>query len=118
MPRKAPTPCRRCRTATTNSDGYCDDCASFGRNERKRRGRHKVTDPFYRSGRWQRYSKQYKRDNPLCCECGRPTEICDHKKPIKDGGEPWDQANHQPMCQRCHNKKTGTENRNRRGGAG
>ena len=67
---------------------------------------------LYNSSKWRKFSKQYKKDNPLCCEClkegvSQPSEITDHIKPLDKGGDVWDLKNLQPLCHHHHNKKTG-----------
>lgn len=37
----------------------------------------------------------------------------DHKVPIADGGDPWDENNLQILCEDCHKKKTSEENSKR-----
>lgn len=55
------------------------------------------------------------REHPTCIACekaGRLTsaQVCDHITPHKgDQTLFWDQANHQPLCVRCHNAKTARE---------
>ncbi|MCY4065058.1 MAG: HNH endonuclease signature motif containing protein [Rhodospirillaceae bacterium] len=68
--------------------------------------------------RWERVRQAiFRRDGYRCRECGRygPLE-CDHIKPLKSGGEPWDPANLQSLCRDCHAAKTERETV-RRGGA-
>lgn len=85
--------------------------------------------------KWQKYAKQYKRDNPYCvalhcydcnqifkkgqaqncpiCRaelrvCGRPTQCVDHIVPVKGPDDPlfWDERNHESMCYGCHSRVT------------
>ncbi len=62
--------------------------------------------------KWQRASQAYLRDNPLCVECQRhgriePATCVDHVEPHRgDDTKFWTQANWQPLCVRCHNRKT------------
>ena len=64
---------------------------------------------------WQKISRQYLQAHPLCAECmrqGRYTKatVVDHITPHR--GDPrlfWDEANWQPMCKQCHDRKTLTE---------
>lgn len=64
---------------------------------------------------WQKISKQYLQAHPLCAECmrqGRYTKatVVDHITPHR--GDPelfWDEANWQPMCKQCHDRKTLTQ---------
>ncbi len=68
------------------------------------------------NNRWQKYVKWYKRQNPLCMGCERngilkPTFAVDHIQPVNGPDDPrfWDPTNHQPLCESCHNRKTGRE---------
>ncbi len=74
--------------------------------------------------KWRKYSYQYRCDHPLCVECkanihpkdGNRLGVVDHIRPVDSGvsevdryGLMWDPKNHQPMCTRCHNSKSGKE---------
>ena len=53
-------------------------------------------------------------DNPLCVMCndkGRITSarVVDHITPVRHGGDFWNTNNLQPMCDSCHNSKSGSE---------
>lgn len=65
--------------------------------------------------RWLRASKRFLAENPLCVECKsrgvlRRATHTDHIVPHK-GNETlfWSEANWQPLCRRCHSRKTATE---------
>lgn len=69
-------------------------------------------DPRYNTHRWHKASKAYRTAHPLCAECRRhgiltPTEVVDHIKPapICSDAEFWDEANWQPLCRKCNNRK-------------
>ena len=77
-----------------------------------------VTRPAGKRGytrQWQKISRQYLQSHPLCAECmrqGRYTKatVVDHITPHR--GDPrlfWDEANWQPMCKQCHDRKTLTQ---------
>ncbi|MBO8183625.1 MAG: HNH endonuclease [Archaeoglobus sp.] len=65
--------------------------------------------------RWRRARKRFLAENPLCVECmkeGRltPATVVDHIVPHKGNYELfWDESNWQPLCKRCHDKKTARE---------
>jgi len=67
--------------------------------------------------RWQKYSAQYRRENPLCVMCLpnviTPAACVDHIKPVTSADDPdfWNPANHQALCWTCHSVKTQTEDR-------
>ncbi|MDE0190753.1 MAG: HNH endonuclease signature motif containing protein [Gammaproteobacteria bacterium] len=53
----------------------------------------------------------FERDGRRCVECGRTDGLeCDHRTPVKDGGDPWDMANLQTLCRGCHIAKTRRDN--------
>jgi 5-methylcytosine-specific restriction protein A len=59
-------------------------------------------------------------DEPLCRLCCRAgfvvaATLVDHITPIEDGGERLSRDNLQPLCVRCHGRKTGQDLRKRRG---
>ena len=64
--------------------------------------------PFsYSHRRWRRLRAMKLSTDPLCEMCsarGRTTlaTVVDHKKPISDGGEPWDWDNLQSLCKTDH----------------
>jgi 5-methylcytosine-specific restriction endonuclease McrA len=52
--------------------------------------------------------------SPLCVECGKlgrvtVANVIDHIKPVRLGGEFWEQSNMQPLCVSCHNSKSAKE---------
>lgn len=77
-------------------------------------GRENPNRDVYGSARWKRTSKQHLERNPLCVHCqakskATPATITDHIKPINQGGEAFDSANHQSLCLKCHQKKSAKE---------
>lgn len=69
---------------------------------------------FYGSARWQKLRARFRARNPLCAECDRngrvtPMNVVDHIVAMRDGGDPWDWANLQPLCTPCHQVKRGQE---------
>jgi 5-methylcytosine-specific restriction enzyme A len=68
-------------------------------------------------GRWQRLSKRYLREHPLCVHCQDEGEInlatlVDHIEPHRgDEALFWDESNWQPLCARHHAIKTQAEER-------
>ena len=69
--------------------------------------------------RWTAYSRQYRKDYPLCVRClaaGLLVSVergghVDHIKPVTGPHDPlfWDPANHQSLCRSCHSEKTAAE---------
>ena len=65
---------------------------------------------IYNSKQWRRLRLYKLRLTPLCEYCPpgleRPATQVDHKKAIRDGGDPWDWNNLASSCARCHSMKT------------
>jgi 5-methylcytosine-specific restriction enzyme A len=65
--------------------------------------------------RWQKASKAFLSERPLCVHCqarGRITAaaVVDHIEPHRgDEGKFWNEANWQGLCKPCHDRKTKTE---------
>jgi len=96
---------------------YCDECYSI-QSAMKAQSELRRPKQLYRKtaergydARWQRYSKRYLVLNPYCCKCGDRSTKTDHIIPHKGPGDPnfWNPLNHQPMCARCHGRKSGRE---------
>ncbi|MBN8431820.1 HNH endonuclease [Microbulbifer salipaludis] len=121
MPVKTKTPCRKCKRAHSNSNGYCDqhqDLATNWGEYQKRLGRQ--ANRRYKSKEYLRNREIIKRlANGLCEHCtklGRVTEgtECDHKVPRSRGGSD-DVSNLQWLCKSCHARKTAQEGGGARG---
>lgn len=110
MPYKPLTPCRHPGCAELTNEQYCPKHKSLhiktDRPNASRRG--------YNS-KWRTARAAFLRDNPLCAECkrhGKYTQaiVVDHIIPHKgDKSLFWDRNNWQPLCKRCHDRKTATE---------
>jgi 5-methylcytosine-specific restriction protein A len=57
---------------------------------------------------WRRLRLMVLNREPLCRKCQRPATVVDHIRPLNDGG-PNDLDNLQPLCKRCHDHKTATQ---------
>lgn len=106
MPHSPPKPCRQPGCPNLTHDRYCAIHApAYQRDSAHKRG--------YDS-RWRRQRKLFLQAHPLCAECQRagrltPATVVDHIQPHRgDKRLMWDEANWQPLCKRCHDKKTGT----------
>ena len=71
-------------------------------------------DKRYHSTRWKRTRAIVLQHSPLCSAChdaGRvtPARVVDHITPVRRGGAFYDLDNLQPMCDACHNSKSGKE---------
>lgn len=65
--------------------------------------------------KWQKASKAFLARHPLCVMCQqngivKAAEVVDHIKPHR-GNQLlfWDKKNWQPLCKKCHDCKTATE---------
>lgn len=77
--------------------------------------RESAQDRGYTS-RWARYSRQYRKANPLCVDCHKRGIIkiashVDHITPVSGPEDPlfWEPTNHQGLCAACHSRKTARE---------
>ena len=111
MPRRPKVPCRHpgCPELVEPGTLYCAKHLPL---------HPEVTRPAGKRGytrQWQKISRQYLQAHPLCVECmrqGRYTKatVVDHITPHRgDPGLFWDEANWQPMCKQCRDRKTLTE---------
>lgn len=91
--------------------------------ERKAQER-RVDELFdYNSPRWRKDRRLHLQENPLCVECIKqgittPATVSDHTRAIREGGDPWDWANRQPLCKGHHDRKSGREAHTRWGRGG
>ena len=108
MPYLPLTPCRAQGCSRLTHGRYCEehqrlDVADRYRPSASKRG--------YNS-RWQRARKLFLSRNPLCAECEKQGKyvqatVVDHIVPHKgDQTLFWDEDNWQPLCKRCHDRKT------------
>lgn len=110
MPIAAPKPCTYpgCGVLVRNGGSRCDKHKNVERHEHERR-RPTSAQRGYGS-RWQKARRIYLADNQACVRCGQPSTVVDHITPPKENAELfWDMDNWQPMCKRCHDQKTASE---------
>lgn len=111
MPWAPKRPCGSpgCRALTNSSR-----CDAHLREERREYDKGRQNDPFrkiYSSRRWRAVRALHLQEEPLCRDCrneGRVTaaEMVDHIKPIRQGGDPFDDANLQSLCWSHHSAKS------------
>ena len=105
------------RTALPGKD-YCGkhlNCAQAAQNRKifTKRGKSSEWHNLYQTAEWRRRSKAFLKKYPVCFICGAPATISDHIIPHRgDLTLFYDESNLQPMCQRCHSRKTMKENNN------
>lgn len=114
MPRSIPRPCAQpgCRELVLGACRCPQHATQAKREADSRRPSARVRGY---SGAWERARAEFLRANPLCAECARNDQIVaatvvDHVVPHKgDKQRFWDRANWQPLCKRCHDRKTARE---------
>lgn len=113
IPQRPAHPCRKLGCpALVRDSGYC---------ERHRRScDHKRGSSASRgyNARWQSYVRWYlgQEENQFCRICLKQdvlekSECVDHIVPVRGQDDPlfWDPTNHQPLSNKCHSRKTATE---------
>lgn len=108
MPYRPKTPCKHpgCGELVAYGKDYCNKHKPTHIRSAHKRG--------YNS-KWQRDSKSYLKDNPLCVMCKRngkyvQATVVDHIVPHRGNQKLfWSHSNWQALCKPCHDKKTGTE---------
>lgn len=111
MPRKPKKPCGHPGCPALTENRYCDEHDKFYLNERgcaAARG--------YDS-RWRKARTRFLKRHPFCVTCeakGKLVKatVVDHIIPHRgDKNIFWDESNWQPLCKKCHDRKTMTEDR-------
>ena len=106
MPIKPKKPCKHPGCPQLTNDRYCDLHAKLHTDDRA-----SAYERGY-SNRWQKARKRFLDKQPLCAECERagkltPAMVVDHRKPHRgDTTLFWDERNWQPLCKKCHDRKT------------
>jgi len=108
MPMKPKKPCKHPGCPLLTENNYCKFHIKLHIKDRTT-----AHERGYNS-LWQKARKQFLSANPLCNECqsqGKLTSatVVDHIKPHRgDKVLFWDEINWQPLCKKCHDKKTRT----------
>ncbi|WP_312072141.1 HNH endonuclease signature motif containing protein [Anaerotignum propionicum] len=113
MPRKPNVPCKHpsCPALVPYGRSYCEKHQVLHRSDRlsaSKRG--------YDS-RWRKARARFLKDHPLCVKCKEEgilvkATVVDHIVPHRgDQRLFWDESNWQPLCKKCHDKKTMTEDK-------
>ena len=108
MPMKPNHPCKHSGCPNLTGGQYCELHAALHASDR--------SSAFERgyNHRWQRARKRFLANHPLCAECERagtitPATVVDHIRPHRgDKTLFWDEKNWQPLCKKCHDRKTRT----------
>ena len=109
MPIKPKKPCKHPGCPRLTDGPYCEVHVKVHAGDR--------ASAFERgySHRWQIVRKQFLAKHPICVECERagtltPATIVDHIRPHRgDKVLFWDEKNWQPLCKKCHDRKTRLE---------
>ena len=109
MPMKPKHPCKHPGCPSVTGGQYCELHAALHTSDR--------ASAFERgySHRWQRARKRFLVRHPLCVECERAgrlvqATVADHIRPHRgDKMLFWDEKNWQPLCKKCHDRKTRLE---------
>ena len=110
-PKRPLKPCRHPGCPKLTEGRYCEEHKKLYVKERD-----SSAGRGYGS-RWRAARNRYLKANPLCVRCrkqGKLTKatVVDHIVPHRgDRTLFWDESNWQPLCKRCHDKKTMTEDR-------
>ncbi|MEG1805282.1 MAG: HNH endonuclease signature motif containing protein [Clostridia bacterium] len=114
MPKKPLKPCSYPGCPKLVDGQYCAEHKKLVDKKYNAYERNKVSQRFYQSSEWKALRRLKLNQSPLCEECLRngklnKATICDHIKPIANGGEPLNIANLQSLCWSCHSRKSATE---------
>ena len=113
MPMKPKKPCKHLGCPGLTGDQYCELHAKLHTGDR--------SSAFERgySHRWQMARKQFLANHHLCVECESAgiitlATVVDHIRPHR-GDEVlfWDENNWQPLCKKCHDRKTRTRDQHK-----
>lgn len=110
MPYLPKRPCRYPGCPNLCARGvYCEKHAEFSADRLRGGANERGYDK-----RWRKARGLFLRKHPLCEECRKrgaltPATVVDHIIPHR-GDELlfWDEANWQPLCRACHDRKTGS----------
>lgn len=111
MPRRPRKPCKHNGCPMLTDGKYCEPHAKLHSDDRL-----SATKRGY-GYRWRKVSKQFLKAHPLCKQCEQSNRliqatVVDHIKPHRGNMELfWDKSNWQPLCKKCHDRKTGREDR-------
>ena len=117
MPKRPFRPCKYPVCKTLTRDHYCEkhkDIANQQRKELQKRTDKKRGNANQRgyTYKWSKARKSFLEKNPLCVHCQqqgivKAAEVVDHIIPHKgDQKLFWDKTNWQPLCKKCHDRKT------------
>jgi 5-methylcytosine-specific restriction protein A len=117
MPKRVASYCiNGCKGKGVNGSRLCLSCwtkreehrkAYMIAKEKERTQREGSTSQRGYDGQWAKVSKYVRRNEPICRICKKAlAEMVDHIIPLKQGGDRLALSNLQPLCNKCHNRKT------------
>ena len=110
MPWAPPKPCAVPGCGKLTHEARCSEHARDYERELRHRYPRKYQGLY--GGYWQKQRAAFLAQFPVCRECGKPATVADHVIPHKGNSDRfWDERNLQPLCKRCHDRKTTREGR-------
>lgn len=119
MPTQPAKPCAHpgCRRLVTSGARCAEHARELSRAQDA--DRDQATRALYNNARWRAASRAYLDRHPVCARCTELAAVVDHVIPHRgDYGLFWRDTNWQPLCKRCHDRKTATEDKKMHGGGG
>lgn len=119
MPTQPAKPCAHpgCRRLVTSGARCAEHARELSRAQDA--DRDQATRALYNNARWRAASRAYLDRHPVCARCTDLAAVVDHVIPHRgDYGLFWHTPNWQPLCKRCHDRKTATEDKKMHGGGG
>lgn len=96
-------PIRPCLEANCGSPAtYRGRCPQHARTQDQAINRAGRT--IYNKHKWKRTRERILFNQPLCARCGSVAEDVHHLVDLKDGGDPYDPTNLEPLCHACHSQ--------------
>ena len=117
MPRKPKKPCRDPGCPELTEERLCETHQQEYNRQYNQQERPEYSRTLYRSSRWRKLRRVFLQEHPLCVQCQElgtltPASVVDHITPHKgDEALFFDEANLQPLCKPCHDRKTVEEGR-------
>lgn len=104
-----------CQRTSLPGKNFCslhkDKEATYGKRPTPERKKSNQWHYLYNSARWRNTSREFLKKYPICFICGAPAQVADHIQPHRGNLDLfYDPDNLQPLCNRCHSRKTLEEN--------
>lgn len=104
-----------CQRTAIEGKHYCSlhisKESSYGKRPAPQRKKSSQWHSLYYTSRWRQTSREFLKKYPICFICGGKATVVDHIQPHRGNLDLfYDDNNLQPLCQRCHSRKTLAEN--------